>query len=734
MKKTKGSIVDLSEPKPIRVKSKYARMSKSVPIEYPNYQEQEIKEFKESFKPFKLLNLDMLYESGKSEESYPVFTDPQSGLKTHGKITQVKWLEFGRTKIGDTITESVRQRRIAPDKLKTLLDGVLKKVRESNRPNFQMFMENGFFDFDGGFNGGPTAWPAVAGLPTGTFIPYPPGPLTKQLYLQDMWQMQAKAFQIYNHDPLAHGAVEMLSAFVIGDGVKIQSKPSKHDEQPDESKLKKCQEVWDEFEERVEVQHKLPDQSMMLSVNGELMWDLPEISVEGKPGFADFISKDPGTCWEKITKPDDNRDVIAYYFNYPTRYLIVTKDSIPTTEYIVEMIAPERIIHVLVNVQENEVRGRSDLFSCLSSIKMRQDMLRYRVIKVINAAGIMIVHTIKGDDTDVSRIADVKTGFTGAGTEYYTNESEKVEVMKGADSERSKSGLHEEITNEIGTGIGMPGDYLGTGGAGTRAAALTATEPAAKIFRKRQKKFDFALRRMYKRVIQIAKKYGRLPKDASEECECIFPEIASENTKEKLINLDLALQGEAITHEEYTAMVRKELDITGKYEYEEIQKQIQDDKAEKLKNDPTLAAMYQSPNINPDTGRVMPNKPGAQPAPSQPNAVGKDKSKGTYNGDKSGLSNDSKNQIKKSLQSMRERNRLKLIEVGSVSALGALLRHEQDKMKQADFKLSEMDQEVVPPGWEPTVKKMKGKGGIDNPYALSWWMYGQGYDPAAKSA
>ncbi len=37
--------------------------------------------------------------------------------------------------------------------------------------------------------------------------------------------------------------------------------------------------------------------------------------------------------------------------------------------------------------------------------------------------------------------------------------------------------------------------------------------------------------------------------------------------------------------------------------------------------------------------------------------------------------------------------------------------------------------EVTPPGWEIPVKKMKRSKGITNPWALAWWMKGQGYQP-----
>ncbi len=38
-------------------------------------------------------------------------------------------------------------------------------------------------------------------------------------------------------------------------------------------------------------------------------------------------------------------------------------------------------------------------------------------------------------------------------------------------------------------------------------------------------------------------------------------------------------------------------------------------------------------------------------------------------------------------------------------------------------------QEVAPPGWEGTVKKMKKKKGITNPWALAWSMKKKGYKP-----
>ena len=48
--------------------------------------------------------------------------------------------------------------------------------------------------------------------------------------------------------------------------------------------------------------------------------------------------------------------------------------------------------------------------------------------------------------------------------------------------------------------------------------------------------------------------------------------------------------------------------------------------------------------------------------------------------------------------------------------------------------LEQTREAVAPDGWEKTVKKMKKHPEIDNPWALAWWMKGQGHTPGGKQA
>lgn len=40
---------------------------------------------------------------------------------------------------------------------------------------------------------------------------------------------------------------------------------------------------------------------------------------------------------------------------------------------------------------------------------------------------------------------------------------------------------------------------------------------------------------------------------------------------------------------------------------------------------------------------------------------------------------------------------------------------------------------IAPPGWEPSIQKMKKTGKVENPWALAWHMKKKGMEPGEKS-
>ena len=78
---------------------------------------------------------------------------------------------------------------------------------------------------------------------------------------------------------------------------------------------------------------------------------------------------------------------------------------------------------------------------------------------------------------------------------------------------------------------------------------------------------------------------------------------------------------------------------------------------------------------------------------------------------------------------------LKLYKVGDVAMQSKFDKMTADKVISAFKPFVENKQvtnEFAPEGWKKTVKAMKDEPGIDNPWALAWWMKGQGFKSHKK--
>ena len=735
--------------------TKRVNLAKSTLItknEMPDYMADVKKLESEAWGYRQLLNPEMLVDHGDLKESYakyPIITDRQTGLKCHAKVSKVYWLEKTIKRVKNKVSESVKSVPISPADLLTR-NITLKESLSKGKAKMLEAVEVGWAegnDSAGAGNGGPL----------GFTVAYPPGPFTRQLYLQDMWNMQARCFTLYNHYGIAKSAVNTISYFVIGEGIKVDF----DDDQ--------AQEVWDEFCERTHLDRDWQEYCMMLCVNGELVFHMPSISVKGEGGYTDLVSIDPGTLWEIVTDPKDIRKVKLYWIQYATQYQLFTVGDLPTAEYVIEQIKPEEIIMMKVNVQKNEKRGRSDLLASLADAKMLQDIMQYRSVRVINEAALVFDQKITGNDTDVSNIAGIQTDFLGAGTTYTHNESSEMEIKQASSTAQTKSGFHDEMLSQIATGTGsMPSDFIGGGGQGSRASALTKTEPSYKFFRSRQKKIEFTVKDMAKIVLanwNLANGTN-LPAD----CEVIFPEIAPEDRKDKLANIVLMESQEYWTHEKAAETAAKEMDDTS-YDYDQTQETI---KQERL-NDPQLAFLFQpqAPGAvggtqNPGPAPQGTNAPKPAVAGTQPELGQPARGQGQYDGKKMGMSSSTKGQIKKTIKQRetflfekerkelhgtkkaghkmmhdglraRTKHTIKAAEEGEESmgsgSMPAQMRLSANdlsdlygKIKKEKHPYAEMDwKETAPPGWDDTIHAMPDS--VGNKFALAWYMDNQGYTP-----
>lgn len=657
-----------------RVKS--GAVSRKIPVK--DYRSEIIECEKKSWKFTQLLNPDML--QGKFVE----FFDPYMKQTAQACVESVRWIERGIVKKDGKLQESIRPVRVKPSDLlsieKDAKAKLPKKLREADW--FSLGMDQ----------------PGQASR-AGVYLPNPPGPYTKQLYLQQRWEMLEKCFEARNHDPILHGAVATLTAFVIGEGVDFKSK----DQRPE------VQAFWDEFEDRVELQRRLPVWSDMLSTDGNLF--LRKRAVIESPGLTDLVSLDSGTIWEIITDPEDLRKKFAYWQQYSSPYLIQSVDGVPFVKYIINLIPADEVIHLKINCQEHEKFGRSDLFSALSTSMMLRDIMKFRAIRTMVESKLCVDHIIDGDEADIARHANASGTDLSCPEpiETWHSKAEEITFHQWQGSGTPKSGLRDEMVSEEAVAMGLPKEYIGAGDQASRATALTSTEPAAKLIKRRQTEFEYPLRQLYVSVIREGKKYGLLPADASEEVEITFPEIISENKTERIGNIVMAYTNKFISLETAATMVAKELGITS-YDFNTENGKVVAEGVQRMATDPMLSQLYKAPTA-----------PGLAPKSNDP-----------YGGDTNGLSDKTRDNLK------TEMNARESMAGSTMAALTRLqpkkpfnmtaARKEALMMGKSKFQLAEGDKST-PAGWDDVVKKLKKLPEIDNPYALVNWMDAQGYQP-----
>jgi len=383
----------------------------------------------------------------------------------------------------------------------------------------------------------------------GQTLPYPPGPYTRQLYIPDQWLMLSNAARAYNYNPLAKAGIDTKTSFVVGTGPRIIIKNPA------------LMEFWKEFERREDLLETITTWTSMLAQNGELFVEF----FLNKMNEPTMRSIDPGTVYEIITEPRDIRQVYGYRLMYQTQYQIFGEgakgEQVPLSEWIYETIKPDNVIHVKVNVQENEKRGRSDLLSVLWVCDLLEEYMRYKIVRaMVECAFAWDVTLTNGDQSDIDTfLNDENAAFPKPNSTYVHNESVKREPIQftGAASSTGRDGVFEMLVTIFAAGVRIPKEYMGVSEGGTRATAITSTEPSVKEVELRRHKIETVLLRL---VDFVAKSKGVEYKH--EEVEVSWPEIAPENASEKIRNLFMLMDRTMMSEQRVAEMATKELGIT----------------------------------------------------------------------------------------------------------------------------------------------------------------------------
>lgn len=422
--------------------------------------------------------------------------------------------------------------------------------------------------------------------PFDTFTPAFMGPFYRQQYMFRMLEAKSKAFTAYTTNPVAKRIVNIITQFVLSKGVVATF------EDP------QAQQLWDEFAKfnklgtsrgaNARAGTKLRMWSDMLSVDGELMFKFTD-----KGNMLKVDSLDTATILEVVTDPEDINDVYYYHQQYATPYNVYSAPGVPGTKHIIRQIPAQDVLHVKINVFENEKRGRSDLYTIIGWLKRLKDLINANVIKAYFHACYTWDYKIKGNPTDVQAFAGKQNAKVPVpGSSYVHNENVERELISptgvsGAGVDHDMIGL----LNMIALGSGVSLAYLASSFAGSRAGALTETEPSSKLFYDRQSTWDEILHEFADRLFAWAE--GKGLQFQSKGVEFSFPQI---NPMERVALANLLTTAQTnkwFTNERCATLMAKEMAITS-YDYrqertnaltetkEEIDRELEENKYRSL--------------------------------------------------------------------------------------------------------------------------------------------------------
>jgi hypothetical protein len=406
------------------------------------------------------------------------------------------------------------------------------------------------------------------------YVPLLGGPFNRQLYLYDMLKAHQQSFYAFHHDPIAKQAVNIIKDFTLGEGFRV------------DTENKDALAIWRAFEEVNDLQTLMNYISIELSLYGEVfVWELPNLETSfrynvssdqaAKRGYIPRLRLiDPSTVWEIVSYPEDINQVLYYQMIYPTQYQIYPGQDagkpVPTSKYIYRQVLPNEVSHYKINVVSNEKRGRGDLVNILGYLKRMRDTVNFSIIDIMKKTSWSIDTEIDGNQPDIDaymQSIQALGDFAPPGSEFVHSKKIKRNFLSAPASGSSQYQTFDWVFSMITMGLGIPQSYFATHHTTgqTKASAIVATEPVAKMFKSRQLILEKIIEDMAKKLF---KHYG-----ITSEVEVTFPEIIAKDSSARLKDISLAESSLWISKKRAATMGSKELDISN-YDYETELKDI----------------------------------------------------------------------------------------------------------------------------------------------------------------
>ncbi len=307
-----------------------------------------------------------------------------------------------------------------------------------------------------------------------------------------------RCHQAWERNPLARAGVEWTNHFVIGAGGQV----TYH--------AQEVQEVVEEFrQERVnDIKGLEREYCTALQVDGEVLGRF----YKNRQGRTVITPIRPWHIHWINTDKNNYKDATSYHYVYT-----IYRSAPGQSDFGIEDIPTDDMVHVAINKMPYELRGRPDIFCILPWLKAYRDWLEERA-RINRRKTIYYVLTVK--NSSAASLAAMQTKFStppAPGSIIVLNENAKLESVESHINAEQAIEDGRQIKLMAISGMLLPEFYFADGANSTLASATAQSLPALRKFSDYQ---EILAKQVwipiYKRVIQNAIKAGRIEEMVAE--------------------------------------------------------------------------------------------------------------------------------------------------------------------------------------------------------------------------
>jgi hypothetical protein len=429
-------------------------------------------------------------------------------------------------------------------------------------------------------------------------------------------RMQDLALHLYDRNPLGKRILELTKDFVVGEGIEVDSS--------DEAVKEEIDRFWSDG------QNDMPARCHAITM---------ELGLYGEQGLTAFVNESSGAVRVTSIDPRNIKSVIPAPGNpdiafaiciqgsvgQDDRYLkVIREDDDPTSATYGELIGAtpgetfklgERTVEfyqppglpggsrlagccfVAVNKVQAALRGRSDLLPIADFLDLYDRLVFDEAERMSFLRAFVWDVTVKGnaDAADLQRRA-AEAGVPPPGSVKFHNESEIWQAISPSLGAQDSQTTADLILSLIATGAGLPKTWLSGTLDVNRATAQELDQPAIKHLGTRQEVVITFLRRVVRFALDTAARAGAIKRPADGEqwdFTISAPEMSNRDMGKAASALQTTVQALGMADlngwiDDETAQQAVVLGLGQlglEVNLEEMQKRIEEQKAEDAKND-----------------------------------------------------------------------------------------------------------------------------------------------------